>query len=701
MIDAGRRGGATVVCDLPRQLTPAVEIATDAADLVVLVTTADVRACAATAAVATALGAINPNVGLVVRGPSPGGLRSVDVARIVGLPLLAAMRPQPGLAEAMERGGLRMRHRSPLATAARRVLSVLAQHPSADGGMSVSLIDRVRERLAAESAPLRPNVVAAAIRAESGGVLGDTEVLSNLRMLQTELTGVGILEPLLRAEGTTDVLVTAPDAVWVDDGNGLRRSSIRFADEAAVRRLAQRLALSVGRRLDEAQPWVDGQLTGVAAGRVHGPAARRACADRLRRNLPVVARAATGHPGSRHADAVRARSPQEAAALLDGIIAARLALLVSGGTGAGKTTLLGRRPWGGVAEERIVCVEDAAELDPRHPHLVKLVARSANVEGVGEITVRDLVRQALRMRPDRIVVGEVRGAEVVDLLAALNTGHDGGAGTVHANNPAEVPARLEALAALGGLDRAALHSQLAAAVQVLLHVGRDPNGKRRLSEIAVLRRDANGIVGVASAWNADTGFGSGAERSEEPAAGAGSAVTSAALALALAVVGTAAAAIGWNREPTRRRGPMIVIAVAVAAAMVLTLPATAMLAAAILVGTLVLRRRRASARRARAAEASALQGALDVLIGELRVGVHPVAAFEVAAREIDGPVAENLRAVAARARLGADVAAGLRSIAASSRLPSHWQRLALFWRLAQIHGLRDRDADARCPSRHR
>ena len=131
-------------------------------------------------------------------------------------------------------------------------------------------------------------------------------------------------------------------------------------------------------------------------------------------------------------------------------------------------------------DERIVCVEDAAELEPRHPHLVKLVARCANVEGVGEITVRDLVRQALRMRPDRIVVGEVRGAEVVDLLAALNTGHDGGAGTVHANNPAEVPARLEALAALGGLDRFALHSQLAAAVQVLLHVGRDRAGKRRL-----------------------------------------------------------------------------------------------------------------------------------------------------------------------------------------------------------------------------
>jgi pilus assembly protein CpaF len=140
------------------------------------------------------------------------------------------------------------------------------------------------------------------------------------------------------------------------------------------------------------------------------------------------------------------------------------------------------------------------------------VVRSANVEGVGEITLRQLVRQALRMRPDRIVVGEVRGAEVIDLLAALNTGHDGGAGTVHANSPAEVPARLEALAALGGLDRAALHSQLAAAVQVLIHVSRGRDGRRRLSEIAVLRRDADGLVHAAKAWHADRGFDSGAEQ---------------------------------------------------------------------------------------------------------------------------------------------------------------------------------------------
>lgn len=329
--------------------------------------------------------------------------------------------------------------------------------------MTGSFIDRVRERLAAEPAELRPQVVAAAIRAESGGVLGDTEVLANLRLLQTELTGAGILEPLLCADNTTDVLVTAPDAVWVDDGNGLRRSAVRFADEAAVRRLAQRLALAAGRRLDDAQPWVDGQLTGVGDG---------GFAVRLHAVLPPVAAAGTClslrvlRPATQNMATLIAAGAiaSQAAALLGEIIAARLALLVSGGTGAGKTTLLAALLGAVSADERIVCVEDAAELQPAHPHFVKLVARAANVEGAGEVTLRQLVRQALRMRPDRIVVGEVRGAEVVDLLAALNTGHDGGAGTVHANSSAEVPARLEALAALGGLDRAALHSQLAAAV---------------------------------------------------------------------------------------------------------------------------------------------------------------------------------------------------------------------------------------------
>nr|WP_090346588.1 TadA family conjugal transfer-associated ATPase [Mycolicibacterium malmesburyense]CRL79206.1 helicase/secretion ATPase [Mycolicibacterium malmesburyense] len=377
--------------------------------------------------------------------------------------------------------------------------------------MSDSLIDRVRERLAAESAPLRPTVVAAAIRAESGGVLGDSEVLSGLRLLETELTGAGVLEPLLSACDTTDVLVNAPDAVWVDDGNGLRRTGVRFPDEGSVRRLAQRLALAAGRRLDEAQPWVDGQLAGLGTGQF---------TVRLHAVLPPVAAAGTClslrvlRPATQDLASLTASGAieRDAADLLRGVIRARLAFLVSGGTGAGKTTMLAALLGAIPATERIVCVEDASELAPPHPHLVKLVARCANVEGAGEVTMRDLVRQALRMRPDRIVVGEVRGAEVVDLLAALNTGHDGGAGTVHANSPGEVPARLEALAALGGLDRAALHSQLAAAVQAVIHVHRDREGTRRLSEIAVLTTETDGRVTVSTAWRFGHGFGPGAQR---------------------------------------------------------------------------------------------------------------------------------------------------------------------------------------------
>jgi pilus assembly protein CpaF len=171
--------------------------------------------------------------------------------------------------------------------------------------------------------------------------------------------------------------------------------------------------------------------------------------------------------------------------VLIAIVDARLAYLVTGGTGSGKTTmlstLLGQVP----ATERIVVVEDAAELRPSHPHVVGLTARPANAEGAGEVTLRDLVRQALRMRPDRMVVGECRGAEIVELLGALNTGHEGGAGTLHANAPRDVPARLEALGLLGGLGRAALHAQLRSALRVVLHLRRTPSG-RVLDEICLL-----------------------------------------------------------------------------------------------------------------------------------------------------------------------------------------------------------------------
>ncbi|QOH54904.1 TadA family conjugal transfer-associated ATPase [Rhodococcus rhodochrous] len=370
------------------------------------------------------------------------------------------------------------------------------------GILGDDLLSRVRDRLADETGELTPARVAAALRAESGGVLGDSDLLAALRHLQTELTGAGPLEALLADPAVTDVLVTAPDRVWVDRGNGLHLTEVTFPDEAAVRRLAQRLALFAGRRLDDAQMWVDGRLPG------HGE-----FGVRLHAVLSPVAQAGTClslrvlRPATQGLEALRDRGAVSGAAyrLLLRIVRARLAFLVVGGTGAGKTTMLAALLGAVDPTERIVCVEDAAELVPAHPHVVRLVARAPNVEGVGEVTVRDLVRQALRMRPDRIVIGEVRGAEVVDLLTALNTGHDGGAGTVHANSPDEVPARLEALAALGGLDRAALHSQFVAAVQVILHVHRGSDGVRRLVGIGVVERDPVAGVIVTPAWTHDRG----------------------------------------------------------------------------------------------------------------------------------------------------------------------------------------------------
>ncbi|MGH3905050.1 MAG: TadA family conjugal transfer-associated ATPase [Pseudonocardiaceae bacterium] len=368
--------------------------------------------------------------------------------------------------------------------------------PGQQGGPVVPLVDRVRQRLATESATasrgdLSPGAVAAAVRAEAGGVLADLQVLSALRELQRELVGAGPLEPLLTDPGTTDVLVSGPDQVWVERAGELCRTEVRFADEEAVRRLAQRLALAAGRRLDDASPYVDAPLPGGV--RLHAVLPPLA-ADGTCISLRVLRPTSHGLDALEQAGSVA----PEAGGLLRAVVAARLAFLVVGGTGSGKTTLLAALLGCVPAGERIVCVEEAPELQPGHPHFVRLAARQRNIEGAGEVTLRELVRQALRMRPDRLVVGEVRGAEVCELLAALNTGHEGGAGTLHANSPVEVPARLEALAALGGLPRRALHSQLAAAVHVVLHVVRR-GGSRRLAAVGVLERDDE-LVRIVPAW---------------------------------------------------------------------------------------------------------------------------------------------------------------------------------------------------------
>ncbi|WP_078624505.1 TadA family conjugal transfer-associated ATPase [Streptomyces monomycini] len=364
-------------------------------------------------------------------------------------------------------------------------------------GIGAGLLEAVRGRLAQAGAEPTPARVALALRAE-GRLLGDAEVLGVVSALRSELVGTGPLEPLVAAPEVTDVLVSAPDEVWVDRGGGLERTSVRFADEAAVRRLAQRLASVAGRRLDDAHPWVDARLPdGTRLHAVLPPVAVAGTCLSLRVLRP---RAFT------LAELVAAGTvPPDGDRLLRAVLDARLSFLISGGTGSGKTTLLSSLLGLAGPAERLVLAEDSAELRPDHPHVVRLETRPANQEGVGRVTLRDLVRQALRMRPDRLVVGEVRGAEVTDLLAALNTGHEGGCGTVHANAPGDVPARLEALGSTAGLDRAALHSQVAAALSVLLHLVRDRDGRRRLARVDVLERDRDGFVVTvpAAVWRPD------------------------------------------------------------------------------------------------------------------------------------------------------------------------------------------------------
>ncbi|MEW2376765.1 TadA family conjugal transfer-associated ATPase [Micromonospora sp. NPDC047812] len=356
-----------------------------------------------------------------------------------------------------------------------------------------TLAARVRQRIAAVAAPVTPAAIVSAVRAEpTAAVLGDTAVLRMADQVHDDLVGAGPLAPLLADPEVTDVLVNGV-RVWVDRGRGLHQVAVPLGTVDDVRRLAQRLTASAGRRLDDGSPYADARLPD---------------GTRLHAVLPPVAtdgpylslRTFRQRPFTLDELVSRGTVPRPVAPVLSAVVAARLAYLVTGGTGSGKTTLLNTLLGLVPATERIVLVEDAAELHPRHPHVVGLQARTANVEGSGAVGLTDLVRQALRMRPDRLVVGECRGGEVVDLLAALNTGHDGGAGTLHANTPSDVPARLEALGMLGGLPRPALHAQVAAALQVLLQVRRSTEGRVLESVCLLLPEGPDRLVTAVPAW---------------------------------------------------------------------------------------------------------------------------------------------------------------------------------------------------------
>jgi pilus assembly protein CpaF len=353
-----------------------------------------------------------------------------------------------------------------------------------------ALVLRVTERLALDGRPPSAAAVAAATRAE-GVVLGAAGLRALATDVRAELTGLGPLQPLLDGD-VSDVLVNAPDEVWVDRGSGLQRVPVRFRDEAAVRRLAQRLAASAGRRLDMGRATVDARLAGGV--RLHAVVPPLSPSGTLI-SLRVLRRKAFGLDELVECGTVL----PELAGLLEALVVSRASFLVTGGTGSGKTTVLAALLSLVPATERVVLVEDAGELAPDHHHLLRLEARTANVEGAGAVDLRSLVREALRMRPDRIVVGEVRGAEVVELLAALNTGHDGGAGTLHASSASTVPARLEALGLAAGLPRAAVHSQVAAGVQAVVHLERARDGRRVVREVGCFARGPDGLCSVATA----------------------------------------------------------------------------------------------------------------------------------------------------------------------------------------------------------
>jgi pilus assembly protein CpaF len=367
-----------------------------------------------------------------------------------------------------------------------------------NGLSSAALLDRVRRRMA--GAPERADLAELA-RQESPFLVDETVLSEMSNELAAELQGAGCLEPLLGLPGVTDVLVNAANDVWIDRGGGLERTSVAFADDAAVRRLAVRLASQAGRRLDDAAPYVDAALPDGT--RLHAILPPLVAHPTI--SLRVLARRRLGL-----ADLVTLGTmPTEVAALLRACMAARLTLLISGGTGSGKTTLLAALLGAVDATERIITIEDAAELAVTHPHVVSLLARSANVEQAGAVELRELVRQALRMRADRLVVGEFRGAEIVELLAALNTGHAGGAATVHANSVYDVPARLVALAALGGQPADVLRAQAASALDVLVHVARERQGMRYVDQIAMWPRNVRRADAVL-VWSREGGTAAGA-----------------------------------------------------------------------------------------------------------------------------------------------------------------------------------------------
>ncbi|MFC4293521.1 CpaF family protein [Novosphingobium tardum] len=348
-----------------------------------------------------------------------------------------------------------------------------------------SLLDRINlsvlEKLSREQIQAEIGEIVAELLAAQREPLNARERNAVVLDVIDELLGLGPLEPLLKDESITDILVNGHDTVFVERGGMLEKVRVRFQDERHLLRIIQKIVSAVGRRVDESSPFVDARL-----------------ADGSRVNAIVAPLAIDGSLLSIRKFAKRPISiarmielgsiPEPMAEILRAIVQSRRNVLISGGTGSGKTTLLNAMSSYIDERERIVTIEDSAELQLQQEHTARLETRPPNIEGKGEVTQRDLVKNALRMRPDRIIVGEVRAGEAFDMLQAMNTGHDGSMTTVHANTPRDALSRVEQMIGMSGIDISprSARAQIASAINVVVQVGRLSDGRRRVLSLSEL-----------------------------------------------------------------------------------------------------------------------------------------------------------------------------------------------------------------------
>jgi pilus assembly protein CpaF len=368
---------------------------------------------------------------------------------------------------------VRRRHLDQLASELRRRLIERRRAEAAGGATLAPLPAAVRELVDEDAAVLEP---------------ATRERLCEL--ILREAVGLGPLEELLADPAVEEVMVNGHDRVYVERGGRIERTEVRFPSEGALRDAIERILTPLGRRVDELSPMADARLEDGS--RVH------VVIPPLAVDGPTMSirRFAAARPGPRELVELGTLT-EELHDQLAAAVGARRSILVSGGTGSGKTTLLNALSAFIEEGERVITIEDAAELRLRQPHVVRLESRPANVEGRGRVTIRELLRGALRMRPDRIVIGEVRGGEALDLLMALNTGHEGALSTVHANSPEDALRRVETLALMAGvgLPHEAIREQLGRGLDLVIHLARLSDGSRRVVEVAEVVRTA-GSVGV-------------------------------------------------------------------------------------------------------------------------------------------------------------------------------------------------------------